>query len=700
MLLRTQAAIPKTGLRHQIKALVSSDHVAAGLKVAALVGTTVALFSQDLTIVFMDALLSDTTSHILAIPLLVAYLVYRKRKMVKAAIQAKPNNPPTPRTYVTAIGILLMLTAILLYWHGSSTFTPLEYHLLALPLFVAALVLILFNLPTLRQLAFPIAFLLFLMPPPAEVLYTLGTTLAIVSAEASHALIRILGIPSTLTTGAYGNPAVLITRPLGDSILFTIDIACSGIFSLIGFLIFATFLVYVIRDKPWKRLTLFLIGIPLVYLVNIGRISSIILLGYHYGADIVVEAFHLLGGWVLIFFGTLLLLLVADKALKTQILPPPRAPCPACLQTPATNRTFCFTCGTITQPLTLTFQRRDALKITAILLVVIALLSVQAPTFALTQGSPLVVVETPAGQQVTTEILPQVSNYNLSFVTRDTEFERIAQQDMSLIYVYTPKNSSNELIWAMLEMASSRSSLHGWESCLITWPLTHGSQARAIQIESKDVQLTENPPIISRYFAFNMSYSNQPQAVLYWYETATFRVANATSQKHVKISLVSYPGSIASLPTIEAQLVSVGKAVASYWQPVKLWSQITMLIAQNGIYLLVLSSSLIGAVTAFCIFQRRRRFTLNSKAYRKLSPSSRQLITAVKQAQAKGLSTLPNILAEHQQTVGRTISEEELLEQLQALENMGLIASRIANEADEPRQTWRTQTNTGGKSYK
>ena len=41
---------------------------------------------------------------------------------------------------------------------------------------------------------------------------------------------------------AYGNPTITITQPNGTPLSFTVDIACSGIYSLIGFLIFAVFI--------------------------------------------------------------------------------------------------------------------------------------------------------------------------------------------------------------------------------------------------------------------------------------------------------------------------------------------------------------------------------------------------------------------------------------------------------------------------
>lgn len=174
--------------------------------------------------------------------------------------------------------------------------------MLALPIFVAGLTLILFSPQTMRQLTFPICFLIFLTPPPSEILYALGATFSTISSEASNAIVNAMGIPSIITS-EYDNPTITITRPDGSTIPFTVDIACSGIYSLIGFLIFAVFIAYIIRDKPWKKLALIIVGLPLVYLLNIIRITITLILGYHYGEALALQAFHLLGGWILVFLG-------------------------------------------------------------------------------------------------------------------------------------------------------------------------------------------------------------------------------------------------------------------------------------------------------------------------------------------------------------------------------------------------------------
>ena len=671
---------------------LTKTHITLGLKTATALTATTALFLQDFTILFNDALQSEAASHLLAIPFLFAYLIYRKRKMLRAVIPIENRNEPkeTRHLPITA-GILLLATAVLLYWHGSYTFTPLEYHMFALPIFVAGLFLILFNPQVLWQLAFPIVFLTFLMPPPSEILYGLGATLSIISSEASNAIIGLLGVPSTITS-EYGNPTIIITRPDGTSLPFTVDIACSGVYSLIGFLIFATFIAYIIRDKPWKKLAILPIGLPLIYLLNIFRITIILLIGYHYGEDLALQTFHLLGGWILIFLGTLLLLAISEKIFKIQIFTKPTENCLQCNPKQQSDQSFCYACGRILKPAILTLHKSDIMKPITVALASVLLVSIQAPVFALTRGPPIVIISTPSGQQVSTGILPQISNYSLSFVYRDTQFEMKAKQDMSVIYLYAPINQSNEPIWAAIEIASTSRSLHGWEYCLITYPTTLGGyQPRVSQIDLKDIQLTQNPPIISRFFVFQYKTTNETQAVLYWFESATFTVNSTSQQKHVKISLIAYPESLEDLPNIKNQLVALATEIASYWQPIKMWSQITMLISQNGVNLAAITGALLAAITVLYTREIKRQRKANAYAYQKLSKPNRQIIDAIRETEKKKTPTLNNIATTYRKTIGLTIDDEQLLSKLSDLEKTGIIKSEIANIQDEPAQIWKSR---------
>jgi exosortase len=669
----------------------STGNLVLGLKIAVIVAAALMIFHQDLAIVANDALQSEFSSHILAIPFIFAYLIYRKRKMLKAVVPLENQDQPKETRYLPTIaGIIISTTAILLYWHGSYTFTPLEYHMFALPIFLTGLILILFNTQTLRQLAFPLAFLIFLTPPPSEILYTIGSTLSIISSNASFAIIKAIGIPCTLTT-EFGTPTIQITRPDGTTPSFGVDIACSGIYGLIGFLIFAVFIAYIIRDKPLKKLALFLIGLSLIYVLNITRITTILLIGYSQGEAAALQLFHMLGGWILIFVGTLLLLLFTEKIIHAKIFVKSPQKCLECNPKPDTNQKFCLACGKILKPETIKFHKTDVIKMAAIIVSVVLLMSIQTPVFAFTQGPAIVLVNTPSGQQVSTEILPSTSGYDLYFAYRERSFEEVAKQDMALVYVYVPTNQSQESVFATVEIASSRQYLYNWEICLKTGQIYPFGHQDIIQIDLKDIQLQQNPPVIGRFFAFTYTATNITQVVLYWFESATFSVNSTSQQKYVKISLITFPENQEDLPSLENQMVTLGTAVASYWEPIKTWSQIALLLSQQGAYLAPTTSALLIPLIVLYTFQKRKQRKANTTAYQKLSDPNKLIIDTISETEKTTTPTLNTIATTYKNKTNEPLEEQKLLQKLSETEKTGIIKSSIANMHDEPIHVWKTQ---------
>lgn len=680
----------KLRLRTQRFPRVSKETLTVAIKIAVIVFTTLIVFFQDLAIIFNDALQNETTSYMLAVPFLLTYLIYRKRKMVKAAIpfQSSKLFKKVPINEIT--GGLLFLASFLFYWYGSYTFTPLEYHILALPIYASACILILFNTQTLRQLLFPVAFLSLLIPPPEEFIYNLGALLSTISSELAYNLLKIFGFPAGLSA-EYGTPVISITQQDGTAISFAVDIACSGIYSQVGFLIFALFIAYIIRDKTWKKAAVFLLGFPLIYLLNVLRITTIGIIGYYYGEDLALNAFHLFGGWVLIFLGALILLATSENLFKIQILARENQTekCPECNLTSATDSNFCFACGRIQKTRFNRVHKGDIAKTTVIILSVILILSIQTPVFALKKGPAEIIVQTAKGEQVSTEILPQLPEYTLRFMYRDETFEQISRQDASLAYAYSPYNETKEMVWVALEIGSANSLLHRWEVCLITWPLSHGYQVKVNQIELTDVQLFENPPIIGRYFIFQRIKTNSTQAVLYWYETATFEVNSTSQQKHIKISIIAYPDTLDDLPEVKNQLLTVATEIASYWQPIKTWSQIAMLISQNGDKLITATMALLGVILISYTLEKKKGKKQSTVAYQKLSKTDKQIINAAHETEKNMLPTLNNISKTHNKMTGQTIDKEKLMQKLTEAEKVGILKKDIGNRRDEPVQIWK-----------
>lgn len=660
------------------------------LKVSTIIFATVIVFFQDLAMVTNDALNSEFMSHILAIPFLFGYLIYRKRKMIRASIPLEPS--PLHRKafpHKEIIGTLLFLIAFLTYSYGSYTFTPLEFHMFALPIFVTACTLILFNTQTLKQLAFPLLFLFFLMPPPTQIVYALGSTLSIISTQASCAILNLFGLAAEISM-TYGNPAITITQPNGTPLSFTVDIACSGIYSLIGFLIFATFIAYTARTKTLKKPAIFLIGLPLICLLNILRITIIVLLGYNYGMELAMNVFHLLGGWTLIFLGTLILLIITEKALKIQLFTKKETiSCPECNPLTERKQNFCPSCGRLLKYADVKLSKLDLAKTAVLVISVVMIMSIQAPIFALTKGPADILTQLATGQQPTTEILPQISNYTLDFISRDKQFEQKAKQDASLIYAYFPTDSSQNTIWIAVEIASAKSSLHSWEVCLITWPLSHGYQTTVTQLDLRDVQLLQNPPLIARYFAFQYKKNNITQIVLYWYETSTFTTNTTTQQKHVKISLIAYPNPTEPLQQTEDELLKIGKAIANHWQPMKTWTEIALLISKNGDYLLLIPTTLLIITILYQALNHIKTKQTNLKAYQKLSKENQTIIQATHQT--KTTPTTINIAATYEKLNHKPITTDKLVEKLRQAQETDLIKKQIINNQDEPVLGWKTQ---------
>ena len=260
------------------------------------------------------------------------------------------------------------------------------------------------------------------------------------------------------------------------------------------------------------------------------------------------------------------------------------------------------------------------------------------------------------------------------------------------IYIYSPDNESKEPIWVAIEIASTRSSLHRWETCLINWYISKGYQPKVTQIELKDITLNENPPIIGRYFAFTYRNTNQTQAVLYWYETATFTINQTSQRKNVKISLIAFPNSPENLPIIEAQLTTIAETVTKYWQPIKTWSQITMIVSQNGLTLTAITTTILATIIIIYLLEIQRQKKANTNAYHKLSEVNKQTADIVKETENKRLiPTLSNIAETYREKTGKPITKTHLLKSLTEVEKTGIIKRIIINNKDEPLVIWKTQ---------
>jgi len=662
--------------------------------VSLIILTILILYWQDLSILANEAIQNEATNHIILVPFLASFMIYRKKELAKASLAIERFRGKSNAVSLSEItGIALCLSAFLLYWYGSYSFYPLEYHVASLTIFLIGITLTLFSVKMLMALIFPILFLAFLTPPPSAITLTAGAALGIFNAQASLTLLKILGVPVTLSS-EYGPPTIVINNPLERSLEFAVDQACSGIYSLTAFTMFAAFLIYIVRGSITKKIALLPLGLLTLPILNILRISLIVFIAYRFGEPIAMTIFHTFSGWLILSLGMLLLLLIAEKLLHVKIFEPKSkiVSCPKCDDTLRSSEMFCLNCGKFLGNRQTKLDKKFWIKIISLLLAsCVVAFSIQAPVFAFAQGLTL----TNADPEASTSVFPQASDYQLIFLYRDQNFEKMSRQDASLLYAYFPQNVSNPTIYLLVGVANSITNLHSWEVCLVTWQTAQGSAPAVKTLESRDIQIMQNPPIIARYFVFqypsdHRALANYTQVTLYWYQKALFRTGLSVEPRYTRISLFILTKNPNDSPKLEQKLLKMGKSIADYWEPLKVQSIVSLGIPTMQV--LLGSSTLCAIIVQASQYIREwRRKTTNLKIFKKLgSPEDKLLYQTAKELSQKTKETTAlKIVSALEKATGNATKPNELINTLSDLEKHGIIRVDIINIRNQPTLVWK-----------
>ena len=650
--------------------------------------TIVIVYWRDFEILANEALRNEATSHIVLVPFLVGFLMYQKKDLVKAAFVLEKTRKKT-KYLDEVIGVALCFVAFLLYWYGSYTFYPLEYHLFSLPIFTAGITVILFSLKTFLVLAFPVLFLLFLIPIPTQITYTIGGAMANFNTQASYKLLSTLGLPVTLQS-SYGPPTIAVAAPSGQPIHFAIDVPCSGIYSLTAFTMFATFLAYIMLAPLFKKAAIFAFGFLVFGIANILRITIIVSIGYWLGEEIAMLLFHTVTGWLLILIGMLFILFVIERLWNVQILQSSQKPqtCSMCNTGSQDFATFCSNCGRLLSAARSKFSSKFWAKLILILLgAYVVTLSIQAPTFAVAKG--VIKVSSNSSWENATNIFPEIPNYQLKFLYRDVNYEKIAGQDVSLLYAYLPTNMSNPTVYVDLGVAKAVSNLHNWEVCLITWQTSQGRYPLVSVLDSRDSQLLEDVPIIARYLVFETP-ANQTQVTLYWYEKATFKTGLTVEQKYVRISLIILTLDSTMYTQFENELLAFGQSIAAYWKPLKSQSLISMGIPMQ--------QAILGLAIAFVTvtetaehMNKWRKKSNNLRIFNNFASLNEKLVLqTIQQLTMEKKVVQTKLVISALANAENPMKYNDLIDILNRLEKYGLIKKDIANISGKPLLVWKS----------
>lgn len=195
------------------------------------------------------------------VPLVSLAIVYSKRNRLRAL----PLRP-------SPAGILLLLAALAVtlaadWLNVLHSFTPL-----LLVLALAGIILSLWGSAVLRELLFPLTFLLMLLPIPPVVLERIDLPLQILCA-------RVVELMSHAAGFALQRAGCMLLFP--GSAVIDVAPACNGVRSALTMLMLALVYVYLSRGRWPSKLAVLAVALPLAYFANLVRLFGLVF-GAHF----------------------------------------------------------------------------------------------------------------------------------------------------------------------------------------------------------------------------------------------------------------------------------------------------------------------------------------------------------------------------------------------------------------------------------
>jgi exosortase len=228
-------------------------------------------------------------SHGFLIPCFSAYLIWLKREQLVRS--------ETPSSF---IGFGVVFASIVLLYLGSIG-AELFLTRLSFVLIVIGLILYFQGEATVRQLAFPLAYLFLMIPLPAIIFNHIVFPLQILSSRLATKALRTINVMPVLREGN------LLILPR-----CTLEVveACSGIRSLMSLLALALAYGYLAESAVSVRLLLILAMIPVAIVANALRVVLTALVAEHTGPQILDSWLHPVSSMLVFFVAVLLLLLI------------------------------------------------------------------------------------------------------------------------------------------------------------------------------------------------------------------------------------------------------------------------------------------------------------------------------------------------------------------------------------------------------
>lgn len=214
---------------------------------------------------------NDDYSHAFLVIPIGIWLFWKKREQIEVMT-------PMPSQWGLVIVIICVILYLLACFAGILTLASL-----LIVFSVCGVVIYLYGFSVTRLLLFPLAFLIFMIPVPAQIYSSLTLPLQLIVTKVSVTVISLLGV-SVVRDGN-------VIHLSGGMTLQVVE-ACSGMRSIVSLLMISAIFSYMMLRHNGFRVILFLSSVPIAIVVNIFRVTATALLSYSGSVDVLHGPMH------------------------------------------------------------------------------------------------------------------------------------------------------------------------------------------------------------------------------------------------------------------------------------------------------------------------------------------------------------------------------------------------------------------------
>ncbi len=232
-------------------------------------------------------------SHGILIPFVTGYLIWQKRK----ELQAIPRETSVWGTKLVLLGVAVHVVSSFSRVYFTSGFSML--------IVFVGFILYFYGEKVLRNILFPVLFLIFMVPVPLVLITDISFKMKIMAAQLATVVLNNIRIPA-IREGS------LIKL---QHTYVVVEDVCSGLRSLISLAALGGIFAYWMKSTMTRRILLFLSTIPIAVVTNMFRIVFLSAVSEIWGAQYAVGFLHDLSGFM-VFGIAFVLLFAAGKLLE------------------------------------------------------------------------------------------------------------------------------------------------------------------------------------------------------------------------------------------------------------------------------------------------------------------------------------------------------------------------------------------------